>query len=240
MEKKNKSGEEKNKWRGNKSSEEKISTDEEKLYDNDLSLDDNIKKLKDYRNDLIIKKKGQKINKLYINAEDIDENVEKLCSSLQIITACFSSFARGANDVANSIAPFATIYAIHVSESVSKKTDVPIWILFIGGVGIVLGLSTWGYKIIDRIGKELTKITASRGFIIELSAALTTLIASRLEIPVSTTHCQIGSVVGCGWGDGRKNIEWSLIKNIVFSWIITLPFTGVISALLFSFAHYSP
>ena len=64
--------------------------------------------------------------------------------------------------------------------------------------------------------------------------------ASRVELPVSTTHCQIGSVVGCGWGDGRRNVDWSLIKYIVLSWIVTLPFTGVISAALFSFAHYSP
>lgn len=88
-----------------------------------------------------------------------------------------------------------------------------------------------GYLVIDRIGKDLTKITPSRGFIIELSASLTTLIASRLNIPMSITHCQIGSIVGC---DKRNNVKWDLIKNIVFSWIITLPVCGIISTSLFS------
>jgi len=101
-------------------------------------------------------------------------------------------------------------------------------------------LATWGYKVINRIGMELTKITASRGFIIELSAALTVLIASRLELPVSTTHCQIGSVVGCGFGDKKNNVEWKLVREIIYSWLVTVPITGMISATLFSYGYYSP
>ena len=104
----------------------------------------------------------------------------------------------------------------------------------------MIGLSTWGYKIIDRIGRELTKISPSRGFIIELSAALTIIIASRAEIPVSTTHCQVGSVVGCGLVGGVKNIKWGILKKIVFSWLVTLPITGFLSAGLFSYGYYSP
>lgn len=142
--------------------------------------------------------------------------------------------------MANSVAPFATIYSIYLTGEVSKKSDVPIWILAMGGIGIVLGLGTWGYRIIERIGTELTKVTASRGFIIELAAALTTIIASRTEMPVSTTHCQVGSVIGCGLADGKNNIQWKYVRNIVFSWVITLPVTGLISAGLFSFAYYSP
>ena len=134
----------------------------------------------------------------------------------------------------------ATIYHIYQYSSIADKQNVPIWILAIGGVGIVIGLATWGYKIIDRIGRELTKITPSRGFIIELSAALTVIIASRAEIPVSTTHCQVGSVLGCGLGGGTKNIKWDLVKGILFSWLITLPFTGLLSAALFSFGYYAP
>ena len=189
--------------------------------------------------ELKYKKKANKIELLHQNANVADPNVEQLCSSLQVITACFSSFAHGANDVANSIAPFATIYAIHTTNEVSKKSDVPIWILFMGGLGIVLGLTTWGYRIIDRIGKELTKITASRGFLIELSAALTVLIASRAEMPVSTTHCQIGAVFGCGLGDGKRNLQWKLFRDIVLSWLVTLPTAGFISAGLSSFALFS-
>ena len=96
------------------------------------------------------------------------------------------------------------------------------------------------YKIIDRIGKELTKITPSRGFVVELSAATTVIIASRAEIPVSTTHCQVGSILGCGMAGGLKNIKWSLVRGILFSWFITLPFTGLLSAGLFSFGFYGP
>ena len=95
-------------------------------------------------------------------------------------------------------------------------------------------------KIIDRIGRDLTKISPSRGFIIELAAATTIIIASRSEMPVSTTHCQVGSVVGCGLTAGKKNVKWSLLRGIVFSWFITLPITGFLSAALFSWGYYSP
>ena len=210
------------------------------IYLPSLNIAENVNRLKSYISKLSIKEKAEKIELLHKNAITIDPDAEFLCSSLQVITACFSSFAHGANDVANSIAPFATVYSIYETESVSKKMDVPIWILFIGGFGIVVGLATWGYKIIDRIGQELTKVTPSRGFIIELSAALTTLIASRAELPVSTTHCQIGSVIGCGLGDNKNNVEWKLFKEIIYSWIITLPATGFLAAGLFSFGYYAP
>lgn len=211
-----------------------------KLYKDSVDINRNVKRLNKFSDLLKNKESAKKIELLHKNAIVIDKDAEQLCSSLQIITACFSSFAHGANDVANAIAPLATIYAIYLSGEVNKKSNVPIWILFIGGLGIVIGLATWGYKIIDRIGKELTKITPSRGFIIELAAATTTVIASRAELPVSTTHCQIGSVVGCGLGDKKNNIEWDLVKNIVYSWLITLPATGFISAGLFSFGYYAP
>jgi len=159
---------------------------------------------------------------------------------LQIFTSCFSSFAHGSNDVANAVAPLATIYSIYQYDTITEKTDVPIWILALGGFGIIIGLATWGYKIINRIGRELTKISPSRGFIIELAAAITIIIASRTEMPISTTHCQVGSVVGCGLSNGKKNINWKLLKGILFSWFITLPITGFLSAGLFSFGYYSP
>jgi phosphate/sulfate permease len=218
--------------------EEELSN--ETVYNRDLTITNNIDRLKVIVKKLKIKKLDNKILQLYSNAEVFDEKSEKICSSLQIITACFSSFAHGANDVANAIAPLATIYAIYSSGEFEKESNVPVWVLFIGGSGIVLGLATWGYKIIDRIGRELTKVTPSRGFIIELAAATTVVFASRTAIPVSTTHCQVGSVVGCGITDGTKNVDWKIMRGILFSWLITLPVTGFISAGLFSFCHYSP
>ena len=210
------------------------------IYDDTKDIKENIKLSKKYSKDLETKFKLEKIDSLHNKADDIDKESDKLCSWIQIITACFSSFAHGSNDVANAIAPLATIYHIYKYNTIESTQDVPIWVLVLGAVGIVIGLSTWGYKIIDRIGSELTKITPSRGFIIELSAALTVIIASRSEIPVSTTHCQIGSVLGCGLNGGIKNIDWKLVKGILFSWLVTLPFTGLLSAMLFSFGYYAP
>ncbi len=180
------------------------------------------------------------IEKLHENAYKIDEKSDKLCSWLQIFTSCFSSFAHGSNDVANAVAPLATIFSIYQYNEVREETIVPIWVLVLGGAGIVLGLATWGYKIIDRIGRELTKVSPSRGFIIELSAAITVIIASRTELPVSTTHCQVGSVVGCGISGGKANVQWGLLKGILWSWFITVPVTGFLSAALFSYGYFAP
>ena len=221
--------------------DEKVeSNPNEVRFDDSLTIEENIKRGKEFVTYLEGKKLEDEIEVLHENAHNIEPKSDKLCSWLQIITACFSSFAHGSNDVANSVAPLATIYYIYKYNEVTKKADVPIWILVLGGIGIVIGLATWGYKIINRMGREITKISASRGFIIELAAALTVIIASRAEMPVSTTHCQVGSVVGCGLVAGRKNIQWKLIKGILFSWLITLPFAGLLSAGLFSYGYYSP
>jgi len=209
-------------------------------YSNTIELNTYIESNKEFVKFLENKQTEDKINTLHDNAQEIDPKSEKLCSWIQIITACFSSFAHGSNDVANAIAPLATIYHIYEYNSITKKAEVPIWILLVGGIGIVVGLSTWGYKIINRIGRELTKVSTSRGFIIELGAALTVIIASRAEIPVSTTHCQVGSVIGCGLVGGMKNIQWKLVKGILFSWLITLPITMILSAGLFSYGFYAP
>jgi sodium-dependent phosphate transporter len=209
-------------------------------YNNEISIDENIKESKKYTSELRQRKKNKEHAELYQHSFKVDEKSDKLCCWLQIFTSCFSSFAHGSNDVANAIGPLATIYSIYETNSVEKKTDVPLWILALGGAGIVFGLATWGYKIINRLGKDLTKISASRGFLIELSAATTIIIASRTEMPVSTTHCQVGSIVGCGLTGGTKNVKWSLLKGILFSWFITLPVTGFLSAGLFSWGYYSP
>ena len=209
-------------------------------YNKEESVEYNIKKSKKYVSDLELYKLNTDIDVLHDNAAKIDEDSDNLCSWMQIITACFSSFAHGSNDVANAIAPLATIFMIYQEGQLLETSEVPIWILVVGGVGIVLGLATWGYKIIDRIGRELTKITPSRGFVIELAAATTVIIASRAEIPVSTTHCQVGRVIGSGVTGGKKNIKRGLVKGILFSWLITLPITGFLSAALFSFGYYSP
>lgn len=175
-------------------------------------------------------------------AEIFDEKTENLFSFLQIFTACFDAFAHGANDVANSIGPLAAIISIYNSGEVNSKVEVPIWILVIGGSGIITGLVIFGYNIIKAIGVNLTKITPSRGFNIELGSAFTVITASKLGIPVSTTHCQVGATVGVGITDssGKKNINCLLLFKVFFGWIITLVIAGGVAGALFAFGYNSP
>lgn len=173
-------------------------------------------------------------SKNYNNVEIFDPKIEKMFSYLQIFTACMSSFAHGANDVANSIAPYATIYNIWSTDGFSGESTVPLWILAAGGGGIVLGLGLFGRKVINRMGKELSEITAVRGFSMELGASLSVVSASRLGIPVSTTHCQVGSIVGGALTDGKKNVKWKIFKGIVAAWFVTLPVTAAFSAIFYA------
>lgn len=225
---------------GNSRMSSYIQTVDNEDPDEDQDLNAKIETVRENLKSLITEQEENKINELHENAYHVDEKSDNLCSWLQIFTSCFSSFAHGSNDVANAIAPLATIYSIYTLDRVESTSNVPVWILLIGGVGIVFGLATWGYKIINKIGRELTKISPSRGFIIELASATTVIIASRTELPVSTTHCQVGSVVGCGLSNGKKNVEWKLLRGILWSWVITLPVTGFLSAALFSYGYYSP
>ena len=172
--------------------------------------------------------------------QQFDPKIEHMFSYLQIITSCLDSFAHGANDVANSIGPYAAIYTIYRDGAFASKSDVPIWILIGGGAGIVLGLWLFGYRIIDRVGHQLAGITPTRGFAMELGSSITVVLASRLSIPVSTTHCQVGSVTFGGLADGRKNVDLKVLGVIVLSWVLTLPAAGLLSAVLFMFGGYSP
>lgn len=154
----------------------------------------------------------------------------KLFSFLQILTAVFGSFAHGGNDVSNAIGPLIGLYLIYQEGIIVDKSHTPEWILFYGGVGISAGLWILGRRVIKTIGEDLTKITASSGFVIELASALTVLGASLLNIPVSTTHCKVGSVVFTGRVRSKESVDWSLFRNIIIAWIVTVPVTGSIAA----------
>jgi len=183
---------------------------------------------------------SDQVLQMLANAERHDAHAEHAFSYLQVFSACFDAFAHGANDVANSIGPMAAVYAIWDTGVVSKKNDMPLWILGMGGVGIVAGLILYGYNIMQAIGFELTKLSPSRGFSIELGAALVVLTGSRLEIPLSTTHCQVGATVGVGMTEGMGNVNWFLFGRVVFGWIITLVVASLVSAAVFSYAVYAP
>lgn len=153
-----------------------------------------------------------------------------LFSFLQVLTAVFGSFAHGGNDVSNAIGPLVAIWITATTGSAAQKAPVPIWILLIGGVGISAGLWIWGRRVMKTMGEDLTKITPSSGFCIEIGAALTVLIASNAGIPISTTHCKVGSIVFVGWFRSNQGVDWKLFRNIVFAWLVTLPVAGGLSA----------
>jgi len=161
-------------------------------------------------------------------------SVEKIFVPMMIFTACAMAFAHGSNDVANGIGPLAAIASILKSGGeVAQTAELPLWILIMGGTGIVLGLVTMGYKVMQTIGTRITQLTPSRGFCATLAAAATVVLASRTGLPVSTTHIAVGAVIGVGLARGVGAIDLRVIGGIVVSWVITLPVGGVLAALIF-------
>ena len=163
--------------------------------------------------------------------------VEKIFGYLQIMSACLMAFSHGANDVANAIGPLSA--AIHVLQTgeINVIAPVPTWALALGGFGIVVGLATWGWRVIETIGKKITELTPTRGFAAEFGAAATILIASRLGMPISTTHTLVGSVIGVGLARGIQALDLSTTRDIVISWIVTIPISAVATVIVFYFLH---
>jgi len=161
-------------------------------------------------------------------------SVEKVFAPMMIFTACAMAFAHGSNDVANGIGPLAAVVSIVQSGGeVTQKAGLPLWILVLGGFGIVVGLATMGYKVMKTIGTRITELTPSRGYCATLAAAATVVLASRTGLPVSTTHIAVGAVIGVGLARGIGAIDVRVIGGIVTSWIVTLPVGGILAALIF-------
>jgi len=158
--------------------------------------------------------------------------VERVFAVLMVVTACGMAFAHGSNDVANAIGPVAAVISIARDGVVTQEAPVSIWILLLGGMGIVIGLATYGRHVIAMVGSKITHLTPSRGFTAELAAATTIVIASGTGIPVSTTHTLVGAVLGVGMARGISAIDLSVVGRIFLSWIITIP-AGAILAILF-------
>ncbi len=170
-----------------------------------------------------------------INNKSRFANVESMFAVLMIFTAASMAFAHGSNDVANAIGPLAAIASVISSGGeIASKSALPIWILILGGTGIVIGLATYGYKVMATIGKKITELTPSRGFAAELGAATTVVIASTWGFPVSTTHTLVGAVLGVGLARGIGALNLKVVGNIFMSWIITLP-AGAGFAIIFFF-----
>lgn len=160
-------------------------------------------------------------------------NVEKIFGALMVLTACAMAFAHGSNDVANAIGPLAAINSIVLTGELSQESALPIWILMVGGVGIVLGLAMYGRKVMETVGTKITEMTPSRGFCCTLSAASTVVLASGMGLPISTTHTMVGAVLGVGMARGISSINMNVVRGIFMSWVITLPIGGVLAIIFF-------
>ncbi len=162
--------------------------------------------------------------------------IERIFGVMMLFTACAMAFAHGSNDVANGIGPMAAVVSIVQSGGeLTQNSALPIWILIVGGCGIILGLATLGYRVIQTIGTKITELVPTRGFSAELAAAATVVLASRTGIPVSTTHIAVGAVVGVGLARGIGALDLRVIGGIFMSWVITLPVGALLSIFFFFF-----
>ena len=187
-----------------------------------------------------------RVNEIHADAEKFDDKTEEGFKYLQIFTAICDSFSHGANDVANAIGPFAAIFLIWSNGEIRKKAEMEgnaYWILGLGGLGIVIGLISYGYKIIRAIGIKICKITPSRGFAIELGTSTVVIIGSRLGIPLSTTHCQIGGTMGVASLENFRKcsgLNCKVVGKSILGWFLTLIFVGCTTALFVSMGIYAP
>jgi len=165
-------------------------------------------------------------------------DVEQVFRILQIMTSGYIAFSIGANDVANAIGPVAGVMSIIKNNTITSSVAVPIHLLALGGVGILIGIMTWGYRVIATIGSKITKITNTRGFAIDFSAATSVLLASKLGMPVSTTHAVIGAVCGMGIARGLDAVDFRIVRKILISWIVTLPVATGTCILFFKLFDY--
>jgi len=171
--------------------------------------------------------------KLRFLSSDPFIGVEAIFKKAQVVTSAYVALAHGANDVANAIGPVAAVYTVATMGMAGMKVPVPRWILALGGLGIAVGVATYGYKVMETVGKKITELTNTRGFTIDFSAATVVLVASWLGLPISTTHTVVGAVIGIGLARGVKAINKDIVKDIIISWFVTVPVAGLISAVIF-------
>jgi len=181
---------------------------------------------------LIVRLKMQEAESVH----DQFTQIERIFGVMMLFTACAMAFAHGSNDVANGIGPMAAVVSIVQSGGeLAQDSALPLWILIVGGCGIILGLATLGYRVIQTIGTKITELVPTRGFSAELAAAATVVLASRTGIPVSTTHIAVGAVVGVGLARGIGALDLRVIGGIFMSWVITLPVGALLSVFFFFF-----
>ncbi len=159
--------------------------------------------------------------------------VEEIFRRIQIGTSCYVALAQGANDVANAIGPLAVIYFLVKTGSVGQKVPVPIFLLGFGGIGIAAGIAMAGYRVMDTVGHRITTLTNTRGFCVDFAAATTVLAASKMGLPVSTTHAAVGGVLGVGLSRGIEAVNFGIILKIMVYWVLTVPAAALTSMVIF-------
>jgi inorganic phosphate transporter, PiT family len=162
------------------------------------------------------------------------KTLEAIMAKFQLVSACFVAFAHGSNDVGNAIAPLATIvYTIRTNSIPIGSIEIPYWILIIGGLGIVAGLAVQGKNVIATVGEKIIPLQPSSGFCAEIATATTVLLASRLGLPVSTSHALVGAVVGIGLSQNWRKVRLETLKSVFIAWLLTVPLAAALAVLIF-------
>ena len=174
------------------------------------------------------------LRRIKIRQGDEYDTVERIFRKLQIVTSCYVAFSHGANDVANAIGPVAGVFSIVTSGGTfNPVAEVPISLLALGGIGIAIGCLTWGHKVMKTLGYRITALTNTRGFSVDFGAATTVLVASKLGLPISTSHTVVGAVIGVGLARGLDAVDLKVIKRIIASWLLTVPAAAALSGIIF-------
>jgi PiT family inorganic phosphate transporter len=163
---------------------------------------------------------------------------EEVFRRIQIGTSCYVALAQGANDVANAVGPLAVIYFLVKTGGIGAKVAVPTFLLLFGGVGIACGIGMAGHRVMETIGTKITTLTNTRGFSVDFAAATTVLIASKLGLPVSTTHAAVGGVLGVGLARGFEAVNFRIIFQIIVYWVLTVPAAALTSIVIFKVLEY--
>ncbi len=174
---------------------------------------------------------GRKLLSRFIKKSE--SGAEEIFRRIQIGTSCYVALAQGANDVANAIGPLALIYFLVKTGSVGARVPVPVFLLLFGGIGIACGIGMAGHRVMDTVGKKITRLNNTRGFSVDFAAATTVLIASKMGLPVSTTHAAVGGVLGVGLARGLEAVNFGIVIKIMIYWILTVPAAAITSIIIF-------